>query len=280
MTTNTPKPRTMSSPIHLPGLVNPHDLSADRQFSMNLARGLEVLRAFTLADPMLGNREISDRTGLPKPTVSRLTYTLTLLGYLSRVEGLQKYRLGSGVLSLGYPLLANMRVRQIARPIMEKVARETGCSVNLGMRDRTNVVYVDTCRVDHGNVYQPDIGSTRPLLSSAIGRALILACPPPERKAILNRLKVEDPKRFAVEKAQWEAEQSAFSERGYCYSRGDWRKEIHAVAVPIRQAPREEPLALNCTMSTLRLGRNTLEKLAARHLLDAVQQIELACGLH
>ena len=279
MRSNTPKLRTMS-PIHLPGLVNPHDLSADRQFSMNLARGMEVLRAFTLADPLLGNREISDRTGLPKPTVSRLTYTLTLLGYLSRVEGLQKYRLGSGVLSLGYPLLANMHVRQIARPIMEKLARETGCSVNLGMRDRINVVYVDTCRVDQGNVYQPDIGSTRQLLSTAIGRALILACPPPEREAILNRLKVEDPKRFAAEIPQWEAEQSAFAERGYCYSRGDWRKDIHAVAAPIRQAAREEPLALNCTMSTFRLGKNTLGKLAAHHLLDAVQQIELACGLH
>src|SRR5690606_16095103 len=59
MTTNTRKPRTMPS-IHLPGLVNPHDLSADRQFSMNLARGMEVLRAFTLADSLLGNREISD----------------------------------------------------------------------------------------------------------------------------------------------------------------------------------------------------------------------------
>ncbi|WP_412103154.1 IclR family transcriptional regulator [Polaromonas sp. SM01] len=279
MNTNKRKPRTMSS-IHLPGLVNPHDLSADRQFSMNLARGMEVLRAFTLADSLLGNREIADRTGLPKPTVSRLTYTLTLLGYLSRVDKLQKYRLGSGVLSLGYPLLANMRVRQIARPIMEKVARETGCNVNLGMRDRTNVVYVDTCRVDQGNVYQPDIGSTRPLLSTAIGRALILASPPAERKAILNRLKIEDPQRFELDKPLWEADQIAFAERGYCYSRGDWHKDIHALAVPIRQMQREEPMALNCTLSVFRLGKNTLEKLAANQLLEAVQQIEVACGLH
>lgn len=278
MSTSKRKPRTMPS-IHLPGLVNPHDLSADRQFSMNLARGMEVLRAFTLAEPLLGNREISDRTGLPKPTVSRLTYTLTLLGYLSRVDGLQKYRLGSGVLSLGYPLLANMRVRQIARPIMETVARETGCTVNLGMRDRTSVVYIDTCRVDPGNVYQPDIGSTRPLLSTAIGRALILASAPPERSAILNRLKVEDPHRFALDKPLWEADQKAFAERGYCYSRGDWRKEVHAVAVPIRQTPREEPMALNCTLSAYRLGKDTLEKRVAPRLLDAVRQIETACGL-
>src|SRR3546814_11280775 len=63
------------SAISLPGLVNPHDLSSDRQFAMNLARGLEVLRAFSASAPLLGNREIADRTGLPKPTVSRLTYT-------------------------------------------------------------------------------------------------------------------------------------------------------------------------------------------------------------
>ena len=74
--TRQPRNRTMSA-ITLPGLVNPHDLSTDRQFSMNLARGMEVLRAFTMVDPILGNREIADRTGLPKPTISRLTYTLT-----------------------------------------------------------------------------------------------------------------------------------------------------------------------------------------------------------
>ncbi len=246
---------------------------------MNLARGMEVLRAFTAATPMLGNREIADCTGLPKPTVSRLTYTLTLLGYLSRVEGLQKYRLGSGVLSLGYPLLANMRMRQVARPIMERLARETGCTVNLGTRDRANVVYVDTCRVDQGNVHQPDIGSTRPLLASAIGRALVVACLPAERKAILNRLKLQDAERFAIDKPQWDADQRAFADRGYCYSRGDWRKDIHAVAVPLRPAQREEPLALNCTLSSFQLGKDSLETIAANRLLEAARQIEAACGL-
>lgn len=271
------RPKMFNAP--LPGLVNPHDLTADRQFSMNLARGMEVLRAFSLAEPMLGNREISDRTGLPKPTVSRLTYTLTLLGYLSRVEGLQKYRLGSGVLSLGYPLLANSRVRQIARPFMEQVARDTGCTVNLGMRDRTNVVYIDTCRIDPGNIYQPDIGSTRPLLSTSIGRALIVACSSAERKAILNRLNVEDPARFAREKPAWESDLKAFPQRGYCYSRGEWRKEVHAIAVPIRLGPREEIVALNCTLAAYRSEGEMLEKHVAPRLLDAVRLIETACGM-
>ena len=91
-----------------------YEHEGDRQFATTLARGLEVLRCFTPLEPLLGNKEISVRTGLPKPTVSRLTYTLTKLGYLRHNMRLGKYQLGSAVLSIGYPLLASMNVRQVA----------------------------------------------------------------------------------------------------------------------------------------------------------------------
>jgi DNA-binding IclR family transcriptional regulator len=255
-------------------------MARDRQFATNLARGLEVLRAFTPTDTMLGNRDLAERTGLPKATVSRLTYTLMMLGYLAHVEQHQKYRLGSGVLSLGHPMLASLRVRQIARPFMEQIARDTGCTINLGMRDRLSVVYIDACRGDEANIYQPDIGSTRPLLSTSIGRALLLAAPVAQRQTILNRLKVEDPERFAADRPVWEAEVERFAVRGFTHSHGDWRREVHAVAVPIRQQPREEPVAINGTMSAYRLRKGLLEREVAPRLLDAALRIEQACGLH
>ena len=266
------------SELPVPGLLGADELSTDRQFATNLARGLDVLRAFTPSDPMLGNREIADRTGLPKATVSRLTYTLTALGYLTRMDKLQKYRLGSGVLSLGYPLLASLQVRQVARPYMEQIARDTGCTVNLGMRDRLNIVYVDTIRADAGNLYQPDIGSTRPLMTTSMGRALLLGSSLAERTAILNRLKVEDPTRFALDHPQFEADAKLFRVRGFCHSTGDWRREVHAVAVPIRQ--RDEVVALNCTMSAYRLRKGFLEKEVAPRLLEAALRIEQSSGMH
>lgn len=270
--------RSMTS-IALPGLVDPHDLADDRQFSMNLARGMEVLRAFTATNPVLGNREISDRTGLPKPTVSRLTYTLTLLGYLTRDAALQKYRLGSGVLSLGHPLLASMHVRQAARPLMEQLARQTGCTVNLGMRDRADVVYLDTARADSGNQYLPDIGSTRPLFASAMGRALILACSAPERTAILNYLKVQDRELYDTHKTAWEADLKLFMQHGFTHSRGDWRKDIHAVAVPVRLSQRDQSVAMNCTLAAYRMPKDKLAREVAPLLLDAVRQLEMSHGL-
>jgi DNA-binding IclR family transcriptional regulator len=257
----------------------PDDETTDRQFAINLARGLQVLRAFTPAEPMLGNRELADRTGLPKATISRLTYTLTLLGYLNRSEKYQRYRLGAGVLTLGYPMLAAMQIRQVARPYMEKLARETRCTVNLGMRDRLNVVYIDTCRPGRDNSAQPDIGSTRPLLASAIGRALLISESAKERQAVLNRLRLDDPERYALDQPKWEADRAAFAERGFTLSRGDWIRDIHAIAVPIRQPPDEEHIALNCTVVSRRLADDWIERTVAPLLVEAALRIERACGV-
>lgn len=54
----------------------------DRQFVTALARGLELLRCFTPSESVLGNQELARKTGLPKPTITRMTHTLTRLGYL------------------------------------------------------------------------------------------------------------------------------------------------------------------------------------------------------
>ena len=140
----------------------------DRQFAINLSRGLEVLRAFNPADQLLGNKELCERTSLPKATVSRLTYTLEKLGYLLKVDRLQKYRLGPGVLMLGYPMLAGLEIRHLARPHMEQLATKTKWTVNLGMLGRLEVVYIDAMRLDRRNFLKPDIGSSRPLLTTSI----------------------------------------------------------------------------------------------------------------
>ncbi|MGE8488690.1 MAG: helix-turn-helix domain-containing protein, partial [Paraburkholderia nemoris] len=58
----------------------------DRHFVTALARGLEVLACFRSGDKSLSNQELALRCKLPKSTVSRLTHTLTLLGYLIHLK--------------------------------------------------------------------------------------------------------------------------------------------------------------------------------------------------
>src|SRR5438128_12481644 len=113
--------------------------ATDRSFVVALSRGLDVLRAFRPNDGLLGNQEIAARTNLPKPTVSRLTYTLTKLGYLTPVPRFEKYQLAPAAMALGYAALANRGVRHLCEPLREEMMRATGRAGAIGGRDRDSV---------------------------------------------------------------------------------------------------------------------------------------------
>src|SRR5437868_14844284 len=98
----------LSAPASLPAYSYEHE--GDRQFATTLARGLEVLRCFTPLEPLLGNKEISVRTDLPNPTVSRPSYTLTTPAYTRHNMRLGRYQLAPAVPSIACPLLAPIHV--------------------------------------------------------------------------------------------------------------------------------------------------------------------------
>ncbi len=257
-----------------------YEHEGDRQFATTLARGLEVLRCFTPLEPMLGNKEISVRTGLPKPTVSRLTYTLTKLGYLRHNMRLGKYQLGSAVLSIGYPLLASMSVRQIARPLMKELADYCNGSVSMGMRDRLSMVYVESCRSGNGIATLPDIGTAVPIAQSVIGRAFVASCTPPEREAVLNQLKVKDPEAHRKFRPQIDKALEDIRSRGFCVSLGEFRREVFAVGVPMRRTVDGEVVAFNCTVPAFILKKGQLEDDIGPRLVAMVRNIEASLGMH
>ncbi|MEE3101429.1 MAG: helix-turn-helix domain-containing protein, partial [Pseudomonadota bacterium] len=99
----------------IPLRLNDAELAArhgeDRKFVWSLARAFELLHAFRPGQGPLGNAELSARTGLPKATVTRLTYTLTQLGYLRQSEIDGRYQPSPALLAIAYPVLANIGIR-------------------------------------------------------------------------------------------------------------------------------------------------------------------------
>src|SRR5215472_5515110 len=71
-----------------------------RQFVVALARGLSLLKLFASPDAFYSNSELARLSGLSKPTVSRLTFTLARLGYLGCCANTGRYSLGTLALSL------------------------------------------------------------------------------------------------------------------------------------------------------------------------------------
>ncbi len=221
----------------------------ERKFVVALARGLDLLRAFRPGETMLGNRDFVERTGLPKATVNRLAYTLAVLGYLRYDDALGKYALDTGVLSLGYALLAGADALELARPHLRALAREIGAAVSLGCRDGLDMIYLETIRSETALTLGLAAGSRLSRLTSSRGRAYLAVQPVEAREALFAELrKGAGGARTAA--AQIDAARRAvdeFAATGCCYSFRDWHDDVNAAAVPFREPREGRWLILSCS---------------------------------
>ncbi len=253
---------------------NLQEYEGDRQFASTLARGLELLRCFTPEQPVLGNKDLSRLLGLPAATVSRLTYTLTCLGFLAPTEHYGKYQLGSAVLSLGNPVLSQFSsLRRQARPLMMEIAEATGGTLAIGIRDRLTVIYIETVRSSSHRIYPVDIGTRHSLAGTALGRALLMSCRPQEREALINQLQVKAPEEWAKHGARLLQNVQDFAYHGCCISLGDVIPDVQAVAVPMGRINRGEPAALNFSIQGRKIDENWLRRDIAPRLLAVTRNL-------
>lgn len=248
----------------------------DRQFVAALARGLDILRSFHPGETFLGNRELALRTGLPRPTVSRLTYTLTELGYLVHDRNYEKYRLGSAALTLGFAALANMDFRHVARRFMQEIADLSKASVSLGERNGTEIIYIENCRGSGSLTLGLDVGARVPVATTAIGRAYIGALDDVARAHLMDRLRVQYGNDWPTVRAGLERAMRDYAEHGFAMSIGEWQREINAVGVAITLPESRRIYGLNCGGASFLVSRERLQEEIGPRLVEAGRLIEFA----
>ncbi|MDY0106547.1 MAG: IclR family transcriptional regulator [Giesbergeria sp.] len=260
-------------PAPRPPVVRPKE---DRHFVTALARGLEVLACFRSGNKALGNQEIAQRCKLPKSTVSRLTYTLTRLGYLIHVEELGKYRLGTATLSLGSAMLVRLDVRQIARPLMQELADFATAEVSLGTRDRFSMIYVENCRGSALLTLSLDVGSRIVLATSAIGRAWLAALPEGPRREVLDQIRARDPAAWPEVQADIDKALQDYRTLGVACSFGDWQPNVNAIARAFQPGGGLPPMVINCGGPSFNVSPEFLLGEVRPRLVEMVARIEAA----
>lgn len=250
------------------------EVGADRQFVTALARGLEVLRAFKPHDGLLGNQEIAQRTGLPKPTVSRLTYTLTKLGYLTHIDRFGKYQLAPGALSIGYAALANLGIREIARPHMQALADDAKAAVAIGSRDRLSMVYLAQCRSSAAITVRLDVGSRIPMATTAMGRAYLGTLSEHDRLQIFEALAPRFGQQWPQVRDGILRSAADIAKRGFTVSAGEWQPDVYAVGASLVAADGSGIFAFNCGAPAFGLSRDRLERDLGPRLVGLVKDVE------
>ena len=249
---------------------------SDRRFATTLARGLAVLRAFRPSDDGLGNADLAQRTGLPKSTVSRLTYTLQSLGYLNHAHRRDRYRPGPALLALGNIAALSMSFVELAGGPMQRLADETGTLSLMLVRDGEKLLIVKTWRPRDVSSLWLEVGHRLPVAGTSSGHALLAALPEDSLSAAIEEAGI------APDRAE-EIRRKAYAQlvgQGFVVTSPEeyYTPNIAAASKPFHTHDLSEPVIFSCGAMPKDLSQDRIRAEVGPKLAAAVQDLERVLG--
>lgn len=200
--------------------------------SRSLERGLSLLRAFRPGIAALSNAELAQRTGLPRPTVSRLTRSLVDAGFLDFDHESAAYRLGAPFLSFGQTVKQGSVVLETALPFMREIADGLRINVGLAVADGDDMIYLESVRKSRLGLFRHVVsGSRLPMAETALGRAWLAGVGTDARQAALRALAPRYGARWARLARDLTASLRQVERAGYCGVA--WQVGMVSIATPL-----------------------------------------------
>ena len=254
------------------------DNKAAKSVVQSLAKGFQVLTAFTSDEPELVLADVSRRASLDKGTTFRLLNTLVMLGYIERVEDTRRFRLSLKCLDLGFNAIARSELRTQARPILRGLVGEMNEAASIAVLDGSDIVYVE--RIQAGLVrlgVDVRIGSRAPVYSTAVGHAILALLPQDTQIEVLvaqPRVKRTDTTITDLDALLDRLGQVKAA--GYALSNQENVSGLCVLAAPVVDLDGVPLAGISIAAPTMRITADDFERLGVAPLLRAAAQLSRA----
>jgi DNA-binding IclR family transcriptional regulator len=195
----------------------------------SVARAIALLDALAGSDSGLGVNELARRIGVNASTASRLLATLQEGGLVTRDPG-GPYRLGLRLVALADRVLAQQDVRALARPLLMRLAAETGETATLSLPGDEAAITVDFVPSPSSVVSMARVGRPSIPHATAAGKVMLAFAPAAPVAAgslpAFTERTITDPARLATELAdvrRW----------GWAEAYGEREPDLAALAAPV-----------------------------------------------
>jgi IclR family KDG regulon transcriptional repressor len=219
------------------------DGSGNRYQIRAVERALELLEAFSIAEPEFSLTELSGRLGLNTSTVFRLLATLQGRGYVEQSPENGRYRLGPACLRLGSVYLAQADLRRRLTPLLVSLRDECRETVHLATldRDRMEAVYLEKLEgLLPIGLMGSRVGGRSPAYCTGLGKAMLAHEPPEVVEAFYQThgLRAFTPQTITTLEVLAH-ELAETRQRGYALDNTEHEPDVRCVAAPVWNHRRE-----------------------------------------
>lgn len=217
--------------------------------------------------------ELSDSLDMPKSTVHSHLATLRNRGYVVQEGGV--YFVGLLFLNLGTGARDRHRLYEIAKPKMERLARETNERSQLMIEEQGRGIYVYRARGSHSIQTASRIGRPRYLHTSSAGKAILAQYSDERVSRIIDQWELKSmTEQTLTTQNQLLEELETIRDQGYATNREERLEGLWAIGTAI-QGPHGVLGALSVSGPTFRIKEQQREEDIRNQLLGIVNEIEL-----
>lgn len=147
----------------------------DKTLDRNIIKS--VLKSFHVLESLIEHENISvgqlaEEVELGKSTTHRILNTLKYLNYVDQDPKSNNYFATIKMFELGNKVANKIPIRKVARPHMENLFVKSNETINLGILDNQDIVYLDKIVAKEPLRIELDIGIKVPAYCSALGKVL------------------------------------------------------------------------------------------------------------
>jgi DNA-binding IclR family transcriptional regulator len=203
-----------------------------------LDRTLGILELLSQQGQGMELAVLAEQLNLPKSAAHRLLNDLVKAGYVRQTRELGEYALTTKIVSLGLTYLSKSGVVDVAQPLIDRLAEQTGELVRLAVIDGDRLTWVARAQgARQGLRYDPDMGSIARLSCSSSGWAWLSTLPDDDALALIAKQGVGQPEAFGPNAPKTlQAVLQALREtraQGFALTEETYTPGLNAMAAPV-----------------------------------------------
>jgi IclR family pca regulon transcriptional regulator len=244
----------------------------DRDYVASLARGLDVICAFTRHKPHMTLSDVSKTVGLTRATTRRLLLTLVREGYAEKIGRI--FSLRPKVLQLGYSALSSVGILDVVQPIMNELSQLTQESIFTAVLTGYDVTYLAKATPDRVMAVSINVGNKTPACATSTGRILLAGESDQALHRYLDGLDLTQyTSRTVSNKVDLHKIILEARKNGYTIVDEEFEVGIRSISVPIRDSRGNVIAALNACCPSSRFSLSGMKRELVPKLMDAADKI-------
>lgn len=226
----------------------------------SVANAARILKSFSAKSPTWGVAELAAHLSLSSSSVHRVLSTLADEGVLDQDAETSRYRLGLSVFDMAAAMPKQRSLHEAVLVSMTELRSRTGETVQVGVLDGREVVYVE--RLDSPNTVRvfTELGRRVPAHRTSSGKAIVAFLPASQRDKLLDGWALDRKTQHTITNlTDLRQELSAVRRQGYAENRQESELGVVSVAAPIRDVTGQAVAALSLAGPSERMDTKRAE---------------------